>query len=147
MPQAFFSLEVLVLHGSVLLQNRSNKMHLPKNSSIRFPSLPMIIEKNGSNCNMARAKVMEKKNQLIFKLNFYTMTKCGDLKFFPLFTRDGPTPWLDVQIWTPLQFFWAELECTTNPNHTTVVGVGTECAYWAADWGGTHSFQLLLQIS
>ena len=62
MPQAFFSLEVLVLHGSVLLQNRSNKMHLPKNSSIRFPSLPMIIEKNGSHCIMARAKVMEKKS-------------------------------------------------------------------------------------
>ena len=39
-----------------------------------------------------------------------------------------------------------ELECTAHPNPTTVVGVEPECTYSGADWGGTHSSQLLLKI-
>ena len=58
-------------------------------------------------------------------------------------SRDGPTPWVDVQILTPIQFFWVELECTPHPNPTTVVDVGAEWTSVIADCGGTHSFQHL----
>ena len=49
------------------------------------------------------------------------------------FSQRRLTPWVDFPICTPLHSFWVELECTTHPNPTTVVVVGTECAYSAAD--------------
>ena len=29
---------------------------------------------------------------------------------------------MDEQIWSPLHYFWVELECTAHPNPSTVVG-------------------------